>query len=59
MAIPVAGGMSIVFSLRGCLTTTSADISSVSVLPADTFPDLLWFHLVRLGPMDDPRDFAS
>ena len=31
-----------------------ANMSSVPVLPADTFPDLLWFHLVRLHPMDYP-----
>lgn len=54
MALPMAGGMFIAFSLRRCIARSSADTkSSVPLLPADTFPDLLWFYLVRVGPMDD------
>ena len=41
-------------SLGNRITRTITDISSVPLLPAVTFPDLLWFHLVRLGSMDDP-----
>jgi hypothetical protein len=54
MALPVAGGMFMTFSLQSYTTRTSADTTSVPVLPADPFSDLLWFYLVRLGPMDDP-----